>query len=140
MGTAIFLLTTSEGVAVFFGVSMPLSHRRRCQSMIDRGLDPRSRFPGCDFCTSKPSTRDTLDLEPMRQLGRWWGHLACVTDPDHTNLASAKLPPLDYSLIDQSAGAYETLHRMMATLQAWMLAARQAVRGSAQDLGLVKDA
>jgi hypothetical protein len=79
--------------------------------MIEKGLDPRSCYPRCDFCSAK-----LTDKKGNHQLGRWWAHARCSVDPDNIRLSSVKLPKLSYARFKNRKTPLEKLEAMQAYL------------------------
>lgn len=84
---------------------------------VGHGLDPRSCYPRCDFC---PNNDNHLE-DGTVQLGRWWAHAACATDPENLKLSTAQLPKLDYAEFSDRKTFHEQLMAMRMRLHEWKL-------------------
>ena len=100
----------------------------RERHIVERGLDPRSQFPHCDFCGRREHP-GTL------RLGRWWAHDACAAHPDNVKLATAHLPPLDYSVYANRGTAPRMMQAMLTHLQTWAAQVKTHLRDMATTRG-----
>lgn len=88
--------------------------------IVAHSLDPRSRFPRCDFCASKQGPGEI-------SFGRWWAHTTCATKPDNLLLASAQLPPLNYTTIHRTTPS-QKVGAMLLRIDRWAGQARMELR------------
>lgn len=91
----------------------PKLHVSKEEELVTRGLDPRSLFPRCDFCSKTKSDPGSV------QLGRWWGHTTCVAHPDNLQLFSAKLPAVDYSVVKDRFNPRLMVMAMLQRIRKW---------------------
>lgn len=96
---------------------------------VEKGLDPRSLYPRCDFCSkTKENPGDT-------QMGRWWAHAACAALPSNQRLDSTKLKPVDYRIVRTYQSAGQKVHAMRTKVNIWIASKKAQLRAVADEVG-----